>query len=87
MAKAKRIRVEVIWVDACSDREGWQMRGDVRAQPKHQVIHTIGYLLERTKNYVHLAQSVDLELEMSAERITVPMGCVKKIVTLPLRTG
>lgn len=78
--KVRRQAVEVVWVDACSDREGWQPVGGEKAAPMSQKVHSIGYVTAQTKAYIQLAQSVDDEMSMSAERITIPMGCVKSIV-------
>jgi len=75
----RRKGVEVTWVDAASDRNGWQPHGAKDAQPSQQVIHTIGYLLEKTDRYVHLAQSISEEMDQTSERITIPAGCVIQI--------
>jgi len=72
----RRHGVEVTWVDAASDRNGWQPIGDEEAKPTQQVIYTIGYLLEKTDRYVHLAQSISESMDQTAERITIPAGCV-----------
>ena len=78
---AKRVRVEVHWIDACSDREGWHTMTAQHAQPLRQEIYTVGYLLRRTDEYIQVAQSMDKENHMSAERITIPAGCVLHVRT------
>jgi len=76
---SKRVPVEIHWIDACSDREGWHVMDAPQAQPSKQEIFTIGYILQRTDEYIQVAQSVDAEGHMSAERITIPAGCVLKV--------
>jgi len=78
----RRHSVEVAWVDAASDRNGWQSVGSHEAKPSQQVIYTVGYLLEKNDRYVHLAQSVSEQMDQTAERITIPAGCVLTIKKL-----
>jgi hypothetical protein len=73
-------RVEVEWVDAASDRTGWQpIAGEHAAKPVRVVIHTIGYVIVRNAEHIQLAQSVSEDGDQSAERITIPAGVIVRV--------
>ena len=75
--KTKTIRiVEIEWVDSCSKDIVWEFKSDLESIVPLPCV-SIGYLLEKTKTYITIAQT--LSGQAVARRFTIPIGCVKKI--------
>ncbi len=88
--KDKKIRlVEIEWVDSSfisKDGNKWdwletqikEMREDGLEKMK-----SVGYLLDKTKDYILICGSLHFNLKGNAERgadfFTIPIGCVKKV--------
>jgi hypothetical protein len=71
--------VEVVWTDTASDRQGWQPVDNEHSQPLTPEMRSVGYFLKRTKRFVHICQSVAPGMEQTAERLTIPAGCVVSV--------
>lgn len=69
--------VEVVWEDACSS-DPWTRSTKVMDQLR---CVTVGYLLKRDKNAVHLAASVN-EAGQRSSTWRIPAGMVKKVRVL-----
>jgi hypothetical protein len=71
--------VYVHWVDAVADN-GWE---DVIKAAVHDC-HTVGYLIDETKEAICLASTVSIDT--SNARIHIPKGWIKKRKVLTLET-
>lgn len=75
MAKSVK-RVEIEWIDSCGRTGIWESLDELEPLVPFPAV-TIGYLLEKTKTHVTVAQT--LNPECVARRFTIPLGCIKKI--------
>jgi hypothetical protein len=79
MRKKNYPAVEVIWEDSCSD-SGWQTTDQIDRGPYYAT--TRGSLIHRDEKRVIVALTVTSEetkQDHCSDRITIPMGCVKRI--------
>lgn len=65
----------VKWVDACVDY-GWKKIGETRVSGI--LVHTAGWLLETTKDFIVVAQSISA-IRTSSERMEIPRRWVKSM--------
>ena len=79
-------RVEIYWVDSASWKAVWDNVFDVVGHYKEygqDRIKTIGYLIERTKDYVIVARDLQFNGDKTVSRaggfFSIPTGCIKKI--------
>lgn len=82
MKKIKRVEIE--WADSIANRaEVWQDIKDFLEDFEDEPFRTIGYLIRKDKDFVHVCQSlhetVDGEATRGAEYFTIPTGCIRKI--------
>ena len=68
--------VEIEWVDSCSKDIIWECKDGLESIVPLPCV-SIGYLLEKTKTHITIAQT--LSRQAVARRFTIPIGCVKKI--------
>jgi hypothetical protein len=81
--KEKKIRrVEIDWIDSISEAVVWHNTIDVCEEPKDN-FKSIGYLVDTTKNYYHLAASLHFDDDGQPNRagsiFRIPKGCVLKV--------
>ena len=74
--------VEIVWVDAVN--YGDKYTAEEAAKMKLSEVHTVGYLLEETDEYVkmcgdHFSHVSDRDVEQFASVSLIPKGCVKSI--------
>ena len=72
--------VEVTWVDA-SCLQGWCSPDYIEANDGVPVVVSVGFLQKDTKDYINLT-SHDSETGHSADIMSIPRGCIKKMKTL-----
>lgn len=69
-------RVEITWLDSHGITSSWEY-WDGLEELKPCVIISIGYLIKDRKDYKTIAQSVSDSQVLG--RMTIPVGCIKKI--------
>ena len=79
-------KVEIDWVDSTFEKSGWAFCNDVAQDLRkdgQEEFKSIGYLVEKTKNYILFCQSIhsnkDKKLTKGTEFFQIPTGCIKKI--------
>jgi len=71
--------VEITWKDSCGVVDQiWESQNCKPLIPPD--IKSIGYLWEKTKDYITIIQSLDVN--QMAGRFSIPRGCIKKIKKL-----
>ena len=76
MKSPKLVLVE--WIDACHAPSGWQFGNAIEVD--FDPVHSIGFLIEKRKEGILLAQTwFDSDC---ANVIAIPSGMIKKITTL-----
>lgn len=71
--------VLVEWDDATQTEAGWQSPADIDHAPVR--VHTVGFLVKKTKDYLLLAGSHNTEMGDVEGVSSIHMGNVKKIHT------
>lgn len=71
----KKQRVEVDWLDACSDSRWAPVDG---LDDETTCNRTLGYCLKRTRTAITVGASLS-DLRHCGDRITIPRSCVKAI--------
>ena len=79
MAANQRALVSVCWLDACT-YDGWDDLADATCTQCIPV-ESIGFILERDKERIVLAQTIGTNDQTSAV-IAIPSGCITRIRTL-----
>lgn len=79
-------RIQIDWVDSVAWKGIWDDIEDVVESYKEKGLEkmmTIGFLVEKTKDYIIVCQSLHLNedktVSRGAEFFIIPTGCVKKI--------
>lgn len=75
--------VQVDWLDTMGDL-GWKSSKH-KLDPKDMLQHSIGYLLENSKQQVVICQSYG-EIDNCAERLQIPKCAVKRVRKLNAQT-
>ncbi len=68
--------VEVVWLDASTDGQGWEAETD--AVVKIPVVMTIGFLIKETEDGL-LVASTACEEKTTNARIVIPRGMLKSM--------
>ena len=68
--------VQIDWVDSKSGPNAWEYRDDLPSLPP-VLCTTVGYLLEDSRKYKTVAQS--LSDSQVHGRITIPTACIQRI--------
>lgn len=69
--------VEVIWLDAASDPQGWEAV-ETMAEVAAEEVWTVGFLVKESANALLIASSVCKEKTCNS-RMTIPRGMVKSM--------
>ena len=81
-------KVEITWVDSTSIKSGWDFIEDIineHTEIGMELMFSIGYLLQNTKDNVVICQSLHLDpkkrkgYDRAIEYFSIPKGCIKKI--------
>jgi hypothetical protein len=75
------IKMEIEWVDSCSSK-GWGTRDYHIKDYAESHCRTIGYLVERTKKAISLAQSLSDDTKNLADVMSIPVVSIKKVKIL-----
>ena len=73
--------VEIEWIDSCSSR-GWASKEHHIGDFSVSSCRSTGYVIEKTKDIITLAQSLGDDTKNIADTISIPLVAVKKIRTL-----
>ena len=79
LAVSSKNIVEVKWLDSKGVTTGWEYIDELQSL-KPAECKTVGYLIERTKQYITVAQSVSEEQLLA--RITIPVCSIIKMKKL-----
>jgi hypothetical protein len=71
-------RVEVEFEDACASGS-WRQMADHRKDDHPSRCRSIGYLLEKTRTYVTVAQSQARETQNVSDTMSIPRGAIVAI--------
>ncbi len=78
--------VEIHWVDSATRKDYWQpgqeVIDDTRKDGLEQII-TVGYLMDKTKDYVLICQTLQTNRDGNYPRVAgvleIPSGCILRI--------
>lgn len=70
--------LEIEWVDSCSSK-GWGSRDYHIKDFAESHCRTVGYLIERSKTSMSLAQSISDDTKNLADVMSIPTVAIKKV--------
>lgn len=73
--------VEVLWMDSCSSNMNWTVAEDIDIEPMY--IDSFGIVVKDTDEFLAIAQNYGNDPEQYSNIITIPKGCIKKVIVIP----
>ena len=80
MSNIKAYRIE--WIDSCSSNMRWSLIENFEGDIEPIRITTYGVIIQRTKECITVAQNYSTYPRQVSSLMTIPKGCIKKIVEL-----
>lgn len=80
MSNIKAYKID--WIDSCSSNVEWSLIKDFEGDIEPVRITTYGVIIQKTKECITVAQNYSANPEQVSSLMTIPKGCIKKIVEL-----
>lgn len=74
-------KVEIEWIDSCASK-GWGTRDFHLKEFAYSKCRSTGYVIEDTKKYIAIAQSIGDDTHNMSDLISIPRVAIKKIKIL-----
>ena len=76
----KAVRID--WIDSCSSDMQWRLMKELEGDIEPIRITTYGVVIQKTKECITVAQNYSTSPEQVSSLMTIPRGCIKKIIEL-----
>lgn len=72
---------KVVWIDSCASNVSWSFKDEIQEVEPIEIV-SYGVLVKESDEYIVLAQNFGTNPRQVCNLMTIPKGCVKKIMNL-----